>query len=143
MEKKIKFLFHFSAISVLPFWGLMILFPNYSLTKSVISSPWIIVPPSICYIALLIPNLSKEVLLSFKNASPQKLAKIMARPWAASLFWTYAGAFDLFIGRWIYLDAQTLEINHFLIAPILLVSIFFGPVGFLLYAALQLFISAI
>ena len=134
-----SFLFHFSAISVLPFWALMIFLPNHSFTKAIISSPWIIIPPVICYTLLLIPNLSKEIILMFKGISPKKLALVMSRPWAASLFWAYAGAFDLFIGRWIFFDAQSTGISHFIVAPILVVSIFFGPIGFLLYAIVQLF----
>jgi len=128
-----EFLFHFSAALVLPFWFLMIFMPRHAWTKKIIASPWIILPPVICYLLLLIPNLSIEYLGLFSEPSASNLAKIMAMPWAAAVFWAYAGAFDLFIGRWIYLDSQERGINHFLIAPILAIAIFFGPVGFFLY----------
>ena len=47
--------------------------------------------------------------------------------------WGSAGASDLFVGRWIYLDAREREIHHAIVAPLLIVTIFFGPIGFALY----------
>ena len=126
------FLFHFSAISVLPFWALMILMPKSELTSRVVRSPWIILPPTLCYLAFLIPNLP-AALASFESPSPQSLAEMMAQPWAASLFWAYAGAFDLFVGRWIFFDAHDRAISAVYVSPILFVCIFFGPLGFILY----------
>jgi len=116
----------------------MIFLPGKAYTDSIISTPLIILPAVICYTLLLIPNLSKDLLLVFKKPSPKSLASILSKPWAASMFWAYAGAFDLFVGRWIYLDAQELDLNHFFVAPILFVSIFFGPIGFLLYVVLKI-----
>ena len=127
------FLFHFSAISVLPFWGLMILLPKSNFSSRVVASPWIILPPTLCYLAFLIPNLP-AAFASFENPSPQSLAGMMAQPWAASLFWAYAGAFDLFVGRWIFFDARERGISAGYTLPILLICIFFGPLAFPLYA---------
>ncbi len=59
---------------------------------------------------------------------------MMAQPWAASLFWAYAGAFDLFVGRWIFFDARDRAISAGYVSPILFVCILFGPLGFILYA---------
>jgi len=63
---------------------------------------------------------------------------MMAEPWAASLFWAYAGAFDLFVGRWIFFDAREREIGALWVSPILFVTIFSGPLGFALYGAARL-----
>lgn len=128
------FLFHFSALSVLPFWGMMIFLPRSERTERIVRSSWIILPPVVCYTGLLIPNLSWEMTAFFSAPSAAGLARIMAEPWAAALFWAYAGAFDLFVGRWIFLDSRKRGIPHLLVAPILAVAILFGPVGFLLYA---------
>lgn len=119
----------------------MIFFPYWEWTQKIISSPWIILPAVLCYCGLLFSNLNKEDIKVFKNASPKSLAKIMQKPWAASLFWAYAGAFDLFIGRWIFLSSQENNISHLYIAPILFISIFFGPVGFLLFGIVIFFSS--
>ena len=97
------FLFHFSAISVLPFWAAMIFFPRAQLTAKLVASPWIVLPAALCYLALAIPH-ARELIAVFAAPSPKSLASVMAEPWAASMFWAYAGAFDLFVGRWIHLD---------------------------------------
>ena len=126
-------LFHFSAATVLPFWFLMILAPKHTITSKLIKSPWIIIPPVICYVIILAINIDASMLSFFKNPSANELALIMQQPWAAALFWIYAGAFDLFVGRWIFLDAKESKLSHKLLAPILVIAIFFGPVAFLLY----------
>lgn len=129
-------LFHLSALFVLPFWFLMIFMPHYRLTHKALRSPWIILPPVICYVLLLSLNTEIRMLELFLRPSPEYLATIMKEPWASAIFWAYAGAFDLFVGRWIYLDSKERDIRHRLIAPILLVCIFFGPVAFLMYGIL-------
>lgn len=132
------FIFYFSAIIVLPFWFSMIIFPKSDFTEKLVSSPWIIVPPVICYLYFLLPNIFRA-LSEFNQISPGSMAKMMSEPWAAGMYWAYAGAFDLFIGRWIYFDAREKGFSYLLISPVLFISIFFGPVGFALYALLNLF----
>jgi hypothetical protein len=126
------FLFHFSAAAVLPFWGAMILFPRSSVTERMVSSPWIIMAPVLCYLAFALPNLP-ELALMFADPNPGNLAEGMARPWAASMFWAYAGAFDLFVGRWMFFDAQDRRIHPIWVSPALFVAIFLGPLGFTMY----------
>lgn len=130
-------LFHFSAIIVLPFWVGMICFPRSIMTARLVRSPWIALPAAFCYLAFLLPHLP-ELLPFFASPSSQSMAVVMGKPWAASMFWTYAGAFDLFVGRWMYFDSRECGMSSWLVSPILLVSIFFGPLGFVLYATLKL-----
>lgn len=130
------FLFHFSALSVLPFWAAMIFFPRARLTAKLVASPWIVLPAALCYLALAVPH-ARELITVFAAPSPESLATVMAEPWAASMFWAYAGAFDLFVGRWIHLDARERGIRHVFIAPVLSVCLLFGPLGFALYAAVR------
>ncbi len=93
---------------------------------------WIILPPVACYLLLGMPNVSQLVAV-FGQPSPESLAVVMAEPWAASMFWAYAGAFDLFVGRWMFLDARERGMGPLWVSPVLFVTIFFGPLGFLLY----------
>lgn len=128
-------------MAVVPFWLMMVLFPNKDWAKRIIKSQWIIIPPVLCYTLLLLPNLSIELISIFKETSPEALGQIFAKPWAASLMWAYAGAFDLFVGRWIFLDSQKEEIKHIYIIPILCVAVFFGPIGYLSYIILKLVLN--
>jgi len=129
----VHFLFHFSALSVLPFWAAMIVFPNAARTARLVASPFIGLPAALCYLALAAPH-AAELAGIFALPSPEKLAGVMGQPWAASMYWAYAGAFDLFVGRWIHFDARERNIPHALVAPILFVCIFFGPLAFTIYA---------
>ena len=70
----------------------------------------------------------------FANPGSTALAEMTGTTWGASLFWAYAGAFDLFIGRWIYFDASERQMPSWLVSIILTVTILFGPLGFALYA---------
>ncbi|MSQ83352.1 MAG: DUF4281 domain-containing protein [Myxococcales bacterium] len=127
-----NFLFHFSALSVLPFWAAMILFPRSSWTDRLVATPWIILPATLCYLAAALPNLP-EIMSIFQDPSPRSLAVVQGQAWAATMNWAYAGAFDLFVGRWMFLDARTSAISHWLVAPVLCISILLGPLGFTLY----------
>ena len=131
------FLFHGSAIVVLPFWFAMIAFPRADWTGRMIATPWIILPPVVCYLLLGLPHVA-ELVGAFGEPSPENLAAIMSQPWAASLFWAYAGAFDLFVGRWMFLDAQERGFSPVWVSPVLFITIFFGPLGFLLYGGMAI-----
>ncbi len=130
-------LFHGSVVYVLPFWAAMILFPRAEWTKKLVASPWIILPPVLGY-TLLFALHAPEMTAIFLKPSPAVVAKAMSAPWAGTLFWIYAGAFDLFIGRWIYFDAQERELHPLWVSPCLFVAIFFGPVGFLGYFCVRM-----
>ncbi|MCB0074886.1 MAG: DUF4281 domain-containing protein, partial [Caldilineaceae bacterium] len=51
--------------------------------------------------------------------------------------WVHFLAFDLFVGRWVYLDSRARGITAWLVSPILFVVLMLGPLGFLLYMAVR------
>ena len=127
-----------AAVTVMVFiqWLPMIFFPRAAITHRLIRTPWIIVPPALCYLAFAAPHMP-ELLSVFADPSPVTLAAVMAKPWAASMFWAYAGAFDLFVGRWMYLDSRERDLHPLWVSPALFVAILFGPLGFLMYAVVR------
>jgi hypothetical protein len=128
--------FYGSALAVLPFWGPMIVAPHAAFTRRWVAPVWIAVPPALCYAALVLPNLT-AFGGAFAEPSPESLARVMAQPWAASAFWAYAGAFDLFVGRWMFFDAHERGVRFRWVSPILAVCVASGPVAFLLYMAVR------
>jgi hypothetical protein len=52
--------------------------------------------------------------------------------------WIHYLAFDLFTGAWEARDAVQLGISRWLVAPCLLLTLLFGPVGLCLYLLLRL-----
>ena len=47
-------------------------------------------------------------------------------------------AFDLFVGRWEYLDARERQLTHWLLAPCLFLTLMLGPLGLLAYLGARL-----
>jgi hypothetical protein len=47
-------------------------------------------------------------------------------------------AFDLFVGRWVYLDGRRLGMSAWLVSPILFFVLMLGPLGLVLYVAARL-----
>jgi hypothetical protein len=51
--------------------------------------------------------------------------------WLVVAGWIHYLAFDLFIGGWELADSRRRRVPHLLLIPILLLTFFFGPIGFL------------
>ena len=51
--------------------------------------------------------------------------------------WVHYLAFDLFIGSWEVREAQRIGIAHYLVAPCLILTFLFGPVGLLSYMLIR------
>lgn len=112
---------------------MMIFMPKHDLTPKMVSPLWIIVPPILSYMALLFPDLIDNMRIFFDSPNAEGFTQIMDSSRAATLFWSNAAAFDLFVGRWIYFDSKKLKANQLIISLILSVTIAFGPIGYLLY----------
>jgi Domain of unknown function (DUF4281) len=125
-------LFNLSALIVLPFWGLMIFLPHWRVTKRVMSSPLVCAIPAIFYAALVIPRFA-EIWQAVSRAELSGIAGLLGSPVGATIGWLHFLAFDLFVGRWIYLDSRARGITAWVIAPVLFLTLMLGPCGFLLY----------
>ena len=55
--------------------------------------------------------------------------------WLVVAGWVHYLAFDLFIGGWELADSRQRGVPHLLLIPFLLLTFFFGPIGFLGYLA--------
>jgi hypothetical protein len=55
--------------------------------------------------------------------------------------WLHYLAFDLFMGAWIVREARKAGISHWLILPILPLTLLFGPIGYVLFLALKTSVS--
>jgi hypothetical protein len=66
--------------------------------------------------------------------------KLFASPWAALAGWVHYLCFDLFVARWILNDAPD---AGYRLAPILFLTLMFGPAGLLCYLALRSWLQAV
>jgi len=125
-------LFKLSSLTVLPFWALMIFLPRWRLTKRLISSPLVCVAPAALYAALVIPRFA-EVWRAVSSPELSSIAALLGSPVGATVGWLHFLAFDIFVGRWIYLDGRERGVSAWVMAPALFVTLMLGPCGFLLY----------
>ena len=125
-------LFKLSGLAVLPFWALMIFLPRWSATKRLMSSPLVCAVPAALYAALVIPRFG-EVWLAVSDPELSGVAALLGSPVGATVGWLHFLAFDLFVGRWIYLDGRERGVPAWAMAPALFLTLMFGPCGFLLY----------
>jgi hypothetical protein len=136
-----ELLFNLSNLFVLPFWLMMILLPNLRITKRVISSPWIVLPCALLYAGLVIPAFS-DLIRKLSQPGLQELAAGLSTPQGTLIGWVHFLAFDLFTGRWIYLDSREREIKSCWVALPLLLTFMLGPLGLLLYLCLRVVVKS-
>ncbi|MEM7737852.1 MAG: ABA4-like family protein [Deinococcota bacterium] len=132
MTELLPMVFSSSSLLVMPFWALMIFAPVWRWTKRIVSSVWIIVPISLVYALLVAP----DALAIFQTVSNPELASIQAllgTPAGATFAWVHFLAFDLFVGRWAYLDSRARNLSPWLVSPILFFILMLAPLGFVLY----------
>ena len=129
-------LFDLTFLLAAPFWALMILLPKWSWTARIVRSPLIVLPVVAIYAALVVPAFG-DVWASVSNPALDGVAELLGSPAGAAAGWAHMIAFDLFVGRWSFLDSRERGIPALLMAPILLLTIMLGPLGLAAYLAVR------
>ena len=125
-------LFELTFLLAAPFWALMILLPGWSWTRRIIASPLIVLPVVVIYALLVIPAFG-EVLPAVASPTLGGVRELLGTADGAAAAWAHMIAFDLFVGRWSWLDSRTRGIPALIMAPVLLLTILLGPLGLLVY----------
>ena len=129
-------------VGVLPFWILIIFFPQSHLCKYLATSIFPIFLLSTAYIFILY----KAYLGSFDFANNFSLylglssvSELFRDDYYLLMFWTHFVAVNLFIGGWILKDAQKIYVNKILLAFPLIVTYLIGPIGIFIYWIIRIF----
>ncbi len=130
-------LFNLSNLLIMPFWLLMILLPGWRWTQRIMRTLWPNVVLAGIYTVVLLSQIG-DAAGSLLNPSLDGIASLLGTPAGAAAGWVHFLAFDLFVGRWAYLDSRTRGISARLVAPTLFFILMAGPMGLLLYLALRL-----
>ena len=125
-------LFSLTFAVAAPFWALMILLPRWSWTARIIGSPLIVVPPVLIYAIVVLGSLG-DVLPAVVSPTLGGVRELLGTADGAAVGWAHMIAFDLFVGRWMYLDARERGLSPLVMAPVLLLTILLGPLGLLAY----------
>jgi len=134
-------LFRLSNLLVLPFWALMILLPRWRWTVRIMRSPFVSAAPALLYGALVLPRLG-TIWPAIARPTLGGIATLLGSPEGATIAWVHFLAFDLLIGRWIYLDSQERRLSALLTAPVLFLTLMLGPLGFLTYLMLRAVVTS-
>lgn len=127
-------LFGLAGNLVTPVWLLLIFAPKWRWTQRLAT---FVVP-------LLLATLYGFLLL---HGNPMKgggfstlaqISRLFALPQVLLAGWVHYLAFDLFTGSWEARDAVRLGISRWLVAPCLVLTFLFGPVGLAFYLLLRL-----
>ena len=109
-------LFKLSNLLVLPFWALMILLPRWRWTARIMRSPFASAAPALIYAALVLPRLG-TIWPAIARPTLTGVAALLGSPEGATIAWVHFLAFDLFVGRWVYLDSHERRLSALLTAP--------------------------
>ena len=129
-------IFSASFLLVAPFWLLLIFLPNWTWTARIVRSPWTIAPAALLYTSLVLPQLF-SVLGAVAQPELAGIAALLGTPAGATIGWVHFLAFDLFVGRWLYLDSRERGLSPWFVSPVLLLTLMLAPVGFLAYLLLR------
>jgi Domain of unknown function (DUF4281) len=121
-------LFDIANIFVLPFWALMILLPNWGITRKVMESYLPFVALAGLYIYLFVGSITPETAQALSNPTLSDLAKAFSNETVTATGWVHFLVMDLFIGRWIYWEGQKTGVFT---THSLALSLFAGPMGLL------------
>ena len=138
----IETLYMWINLGVLPFWFILILFPQSHLSRIFVTSIFPFFILSGVYIFILY----KSYLIGYDfdgNFSLylglNELSRLFEDHLYIMIFWTHFIAINLFIGGWIVKDSQKFSINKVLMAVPLIVTYLVGPIGLFLYWIIRIF----
>jgi hypothetical protein len=129
--------FALAFLPVAPLWALMVFLPRWSWTGRIVTQPWSYAPLAVAYTLMVLVNAAEVVPVIVANPSLETVAPLLATPAGATIAWLHFLVFDVFVGRWAYLDSRTLGVHPVVMAPVLLLMLLFGPAGFLAYLVVR------
>ena len=128
---------------VVPFWLLLVVFPNHQLTNFFVQS--IIIPLLLAigyaYLSYSI-YLDGNILGGFElYGGLDALYSMFSNEFLLLVFWLHFLAISLFIGAWIIRDSKKYLIPKTFTVPALFLTYFTGPIGIVFYWIIRIFFA--
>ena len=138
----LEMLYYWVNLGVLPFWLILIFFPQSKICKYFITSIFPILILSGAYIFVLY----KSYLGSYdfeKNFNlylgVDSLSELFTENSYLMMFWIHFISINLFTGGWIVKDSQKFNINKVFLAIPLIITYLIGPLGLFFYWLIRIF----
>ena len=138
----IEILYYWVNFGVLPFWLILIFFPQSNLCRYFVTSIFPILLLSGAYIFMLYKSYlsSYEFLANFDlYLSISNLSNLFSNETFLMLFWIHFVSINLFTGGWIVKDSQKFGINKIILFLPLVITYLIGPLGLLIYWLIRIF----
>ena len=138
----IEMLYFWINLGVLPFWFLIIFFPQSRLCKYIATSIFPFFLLTIAYIFVLYKSYlnSYDFLGNFNlYLGIDKVSDLLNNESYLLLLWAHFVSINLFVGGWILKDSQKFLINRFLLIIPLVLTYLIGPLGLLIYWIIRIF----
>ena len=131
-------------IGIIPFWFVLIFFPNSKICSVFVSSIFPIFILSLIYLYLVYffyvtgydfgQNFSLYLSLDSLNELFNEKAFLI-------IFWTHFIAINLFCGSWIVSDSRKFSMSKILVFFPLAITYFIGPLGVFIYWLIRIFFA--
>ena len=129
-------------LGVLPFWFMLIVFPNSKISRALITSifPIFILSLAYAYFIYIAYINSYDFLQNFKlYLGLGEISNLFENQSFLILFWVHFLAMNLFCGGWIVNDSQMFRMNKFLVSIPLIITYLIGPIGVVIYWIIRIF----
>ncbi|MFL2851740.1 MAG: ABA4-like family protein [Candidatus Pelagibacter sp.] len=138
----IEILYYWVNLGVLPFWLILIFFPQTHICRYFVTSIFPIFVLGGAYVFILYKayissydfNGNFDLYLGIDNISDLFSDKTFL-----IMFWIHFISINLFVGGWIVRDSQKLAINKILMIIPLIVTYLIGPLGIFVYWLIRIF----
>ena len=138
----IEMLYYWVNLGVLPFWLILIFFPQSHICRYLVTSIFPIFVLSGAYVFMLYKSYlgsydfdgNFDLYLGIDNISDLFSDKTFLM-----MFWIHFISINLFTGGWIVRDSQKLAINKIVIIFPLLITYLIGPIGLFFYWLIRIF----
>ena len=136
-------IYTFANLGVIPFWLLLMFFPNETITKFIVHS---VVAPlilSAAYIYIAINIFLESNIFEVFNLyyGLEDLYTVFSNESFLLIFWLHFLSISLFVGSWISRDCVRYNVPKFIMVFILTITYFTGPVGLIIYWVIRLFFA--
>ena len=138
----IEMIFMWVNLGVLPFWFMLIFFPQSQMCRVFTTSifPIFILSLAYSYLLYLFFNEDYDFIRNFElYRGLDAVSNLFTDKAFIILFWLHFLAMNLFCGGWIVRDSQKFGINKILLSFPLLITYFIGPIGLSLYWIIRIF----
>ncbi len=140
----IEILYYCVNFGVLPFWLILIFFPNSNLSRYFVTSIFPIFILSGAYVFMLYKSFfnSYDFIENFNlYFGIDDISNLFSKKTFLLMFWIHFISINLFAGGWIVKDAQKFSINKVIVFFPLIITYLIGPLGLFFYWLIRIFYS--